>query len=327
VAADPAAYTGLPFDGVVLRVPASVDIFSARPVDASALLDDVAELPADLGGLEDNWVRIAMLDELDWSDDALWETIAENSAALASALRGSGDPYVGVWFDNEFYGEGSSPWNYGESHEPWVFSATEGATPGMQPEEARDLARRRGAQVMAAMTDAWPDLDVMVLFGPWFSAPASSLGPEAGLHWNDLAWVSELSGPFTLGMIDAAGDRARVIDGGEFYDARSAAEYRAFRQWQDGAFLEGDGRFMAPGLTPEDYDAAVTSALAVYDRDQFADYAVLAPEELGQLVRHALQETEEYVWLYTEEHEWAASESGKPAVPDNYVDAVRSARG
>ncbi|MCK6210314.1 hypothetical protein KZX45_07130 [Georgenia sp. EYE_87] len=198
VAADPAAYTRLPFDGIVLRVPASVDIFSPRAVDGSALLRDVSELPADLGDLERNWVRIAMLDELDWSDDALWDGIAANSAALAEAMRESGDPYVGVWFDNEFYGEGSSPWNYGEGHDPWTFSATDGATPGLQPEEARDLVRRRGAQVMAAMADAWPGLEVMVLFGPWFSAPASSPGPaEAGLHWNDLAWVAESTPPTT----------------------------------------------------------------------------------------------------------------------------------
>ncbi|MCK6210313.1 hypothetical protein KZX45_07125 [Georgenia sp. EYE_87] len=118
-----------------------------------------------------------------------------------------------------------------------------------------------------------------------------------------------------------------MIDGGEFYDARSAADYRAFRVWQDGAFLEGDGGFLAPGLTPEDYDAAVSSALAVYDRDQLSGYEVLAPETVGELVRDALAETDEYVWLYTEEHEWGASASGKPPVPEEYVDAVRAAGG
>lgn len=328
VAAAPQTYASLPFDGIVLRVSASADIFSPRAVDQDELLEDVSELPTDLGGLRENWVRISLHDELDWADDELWATIADNSEKLASALRRSGRPYVGIWFDNEFYGEGDSPWNYGQSHDAWEESDTEGAMPGVPPEEAREQARRRGAQVMQAMARGWPDLAVIVLFGPWISEPATTTALSgAGLHWNDISWANELSGPFFMGMVETAASAppARVIDGGEYYDARSAEDYRAFRAWQDRGFLENATSPPDP-ITADAYDEAVTSALAVYDRDQTDDFRVQDAETIGELTRIALEETEEYAWLYTEEHEWAPSESGKPPVPQEYVDAVADAR-
>jgi hypothetical protein len=65
----------------------------------------------------------------------------------------------------------------------------------------------------------------------------------------------------------------------------------------------------------------------VYDRDQLADYRVHDAATLGELTRDALDEATDYVWLYTEEHEWGASGSRKPQVPREYVKAVAAARG
>ena len=324
VAAAADRYDALPFDGIVLQAHESTDIFSPRRVEQGALLQQVSALPADLR-MQDNWVRITLHDELDWSDDALWRTVAANAGTMARALRESGRPYAGIWFDNEWYGEGSSPWDYGTSTRAWTPSDDDGATPGLSPEEATALARSRGAEVMAAMTGGWPDLQVMVLFGPWVSEPSTYHAlTGAGLPYNDISWVNELAGPFFSGMVDRRG-QATVIDGGEYYGARSRSEYATFADWQRRGFVLAGSRSV-PEAEAQNYQAGVASALAVYDRDQSDDYRVLDAATLGDLTRDALAEATDYVWLYTEEHEWGASRSMKPQVPQEYVDAIAAAR-
>jgi hypothetical protein len=324
VAAAPGTYDALPFDGIVLRTPESADVFSPNSIDDKDLLVRVSALPADLR-MRQNWLRITLHDELDWSDDALWRTVAANAGAMARALRESGRPYVGIWFDNEWYGDGPSPWDYGTSTRAWTPSGSAGATPGLSPEQASELVRSRGAEVMAAMTAAWPDLDVMVLFGPWVSEPSTYLAlQEVGLHYNDISWVNELAGPFFMGMVERRG-QARVIDGGEYYDARSREDYRAFADWQRRGFVLAGSESVSAAQAP-DYLREVSTALAVYDRDQDAGYAVHDPETLGDLTRYALDVADAYVWLYTEEYEWGASPSMKPPVPQEYVDAIAEAR-
>lgn len=318
-------YDALPFDGIVMATDESADVFSPRRVDHAELLAQVSALPADLR-MRDNWVRITLHDELDWSDDALWRTVAANAGAVARALHESGRPYVGIWFDNEWYGEGPSPWDYGTTTRAWTPSDADGATPGLSPQEATALASSRGAQVMAAITDGWPDLDVMVLFGPWVSEPSTSQAlHEAGLPYNDVSWAHELAGPFFEGMVGQRG-QARVVDGGEYYDARSRTDYAAFSDWQRRGFVLAGGSSV-PASAAKAHQRAVPAALAVYDRDQLNNYRVHDAATLGELTRDALDEAADYVWLYTEEHEWGASDSGKPDVPREYVEAVAAARG
>ncbi|WP_418605320.1 hypothetical protein [Georgenia sp. SUBG003] len=324
VAAAADRYDALPFDGIVMRTTESAEIFSARRVDHDELLEKVSALPMGLR-MQDNWLRITLHDELDWSDDALWRTVARNAGTMARALRESGRPYNGIWFDNEWYGEGRSPWDYGGTTRAWTPSDAGGATPGLSPAEAAQLVRSRGTEVMAAMTAGWPDLEVMVLFGPWVSEPSTYRAlSDAGLPYNDISWVNELAGPFFLGMVERRG-RAEVIDGGEFYDARSRSDYAAFADWQRRGFVLAGSRSVPTGQT-DDYLRDVPAALAVYDRDQLDDYRVHDAATLGELTRFALAEATGYVWLYTEEHEWGASRSMKPPVPQEYVDAVAAAR-
>jgi hypothetical protein len=325
VAAAADRYDALPFDGIVMRTPASADIFSPRRIDRDELLEQVSALPADLR-MQDNWLRITLHDELDWTDDALWRTVAANAGTMARALRESDRPYAGIWFDNEWYGDGASPWDYGTSTRAWTPSDVEGATPGLSPGEATELARSRGEEVMAAITGGWPDLDVMVLFGPWVSEPSTFRAMEdVGLPYNDISWVNELAGPFFMGMVERRG-QARVIDGGEYYDARSREDYATFAAWQRRGFVLA-GSESVPATQADSYTQDVPAALAVYDRDQLDDYRVLDARTLGDLTRFALDEATDYVWLYTEEHEWGASRSMKPPVPQEYVDAIAAARG
>ncbi|PFG39108.1 hypothetical protein ATJ97_1603 [Georgenia soli] len=323
VAAARETYDALPFDGIVMRIPESAQVFSGDRIGYDELLAQVSALPADLR-MRQNWVRITLHDHLDWSDDDLWRTVAANAGAMARALRESGRPYAGIWFDNEWYGDGPSPWDYGISTRAWTPSGVGGATPGLSPEEATELVRSRGAQVMDAITAAWPDLDVMMLFGPWVSEPSTHRAlQEAGLHYNDISWVNELAGPFFMGMVDRR-RQARVVDGGEYYGARDEEDYAAFAAWQRSGFLT-DSEFVTAEQA-QDYPREVPAALAVYDLDQDADYAVHDPETLGDLTRSALEVAQSYVWLYTEAYEWGASRSMKPHVPQEYVDAIADAR-
>ena len=49
------------------------------------------------------------------------------------------------------------------------------------------------------------------------------------------------------------------------------------------------------------------------------------PEAFAQSLRHALEQTDEYVWVYTERPKWWSAEGKSIDLPKAYDDAVRRA--
>jgi hypothetical protein len=171
----------------------------------------------------------------------------------------------------------------------------------------------------------WPEAVVLALFGPWVSEPATEDALDA-LGYVDVSGRNELMGTFTYGLAQGmAGSPARFVDGGEVYGARDAEDFAALRAWQRTG-LADSGTLVIPPDEREAYQRTVDASVGVYDRDIRADYEVRAPDELGELVGLGLASVDTYLWLYTETHEWGASRSGKPTVPERYLDAVAAAR-
>ncbi len=324
-------YRSLPFDGMVIggrRVDPVFFIDPGTSYSEKAILSDVRRLPSDMGQVSHNFFALRMITSLDWSDDAQWQQIEKNLRNLVRALRESGKPWDGVFLDNEFYGDSTSPWDYGVSSDPWTYSDTEGATPGMKPAEARALVRERGRQIMAAIIEEWPEIVVFNSQGPWIAQPETTAMLESsGVPDNDVSFANELSAAFTIGMAEATwGTSARLVDGGRFYGLRTPEQFRAARDWMRHGFAE----HASSGLDREhaaSYTEHLSASFGVYDRDKNkADWPPLPPDQLALLTRLALQESDRYVWLYTEKYEWGRGASWKEPVPRSYLDAVTLAR-
>jgi len=324
-------YRSLPFDGMVVggrRVDPLAFMDPENSYSERAVLADVRQLPADMGAVRHNFFGLRMVSPLDWSDDAAWQTIERNLRNLARALRVSGKPWAGVFLDNEWYGDTTSPWDYGSGSQTWTYSETEGATPGLEPAEARALVRARGEQVMDALMEGWPGIVVFHSQGPWISQPATSAMLErSGVEDNDVSFANELSGSFTIGMMEATwGTSAELVDGGRFYGLRTAEQFRAARAWME----SGSPNHATADLDEQDaarYEANASPSFGVYDKDKEKEgWPPMPPEELALLTRLALQETDRYVWLYTEEYEWGRGPTWKEPVPDDYLVATSVAR-
>ena len=331
IAAHPNWYRSLPFDGFVVggREVDDVSFIDQRTsYSEKAILREVRKLPADMGTARHNFFGLRLIAPLDWSDDAQWRRIESNLRNLAHALRVSGKPWDGVFLDNEWYGDGTSPWDYGAGGDPWNYSDTEGATPGLGPVEAMSLVRARGRQVMEAMVEEWPGIVVFNSQGPWISQPATTGMLEAnGVDDNDVSFANELSGSFTIGMMEATwGTSATLVDGGRFYGLRTPAQFRAARAWMRQSFpdldtLDLDAQEIAR------YKANISASFGIYDRDKNKKgWPRVPPHQLALLTSLALQQCDEYVWLYTETYDWGRGASWKNPVPRDYIVAMAAAR-
>jgi len=296
-AANRALYESRPFDGWAIHTRAQV--FTPTTATSQATYaTELAAFPTGLTNSTHNFLRVLFLQPLDFVSDAQWATMAQNAANLAAAARASGRQFDGLLIDNEFYGSGNL-WN--DVNQP--------------------LAQRRGEQIGRAIAGVWPEATVLILYGPWVSDPKTAAAFGSG--YNDVAWANEGMGPFAYGLAAGTyGSSARFVDGGEAYGPRTATDFANIKAWQktglaNNSALIGD---------PTAYKAKVDASIGVYDRDMRNAYALFSPSMLTTLLGTALASVDSYVWLYTETYEWGASQSGKPVVPQTYLDAVAAVR-
>jgi len=331
IAADRVRIEALPLDGISVRP--EVNPISPVRISAAAAREDLAIMPK-MAGVSHNFLLFRMVDDAngrqphayDFYDDALWSTISANAAAYAAAAQLSG-AFDGIMVDTEYYGQGQNPWDYGSSAVPWSASESEGATPGHSPADAQAQVQRRGKQVMDAIRSQWPAAKVLHFRGAWLSEP-KSFYPDR-MNGNNVAWANELNGPFVVGFVESAlGTSAAVIDGTELYTQRSLRDFENVYNWAKSGLAGAGGRIVpAPGVSAADYAAHITVAQVVYDRYVHADYSPFSAETFGAYTKWALDTSDQYTWLYTENHDWRGTGWPFTAVPQDYLDAVAQARG
>lgn len=330
-------YRGLPFDGVTVGGQpysahnATIRVYQPRELSYPGLLREVSGMPDDLGNLKHNFYLTRVTHSFDWLDKAWRDTVVQNHRLLARALRASGKPFRGLFMDLESYAPGINPWKYGATKpgQQWVPSDTEGATPGLSPQEARALVRGMGREVMAEMIDEWPDLHVISTHGPWVSShhTKNALNNQ-GMFWNDIAWANELLGSFVIGLMEAVwnnpGSGAQVVEAAEVYQATTRSQMGMV--WDH---LRRLPEIDTDQFHPDDaawYQATMQVGLGTYDRDVDNDYAQFSPQQVRAINQLALAGTDHYAWFYSEGYEWGTTPSGNPRVPADYLRAVRAAR-
>jgi hypothetical protein len=184
-------------------------------------------------------------------------------------------------------------------------------------------ARLRGAEVMRAFQQGFPDVEILLTFGytlPWWETQDGRRPLSEG-HYGLLA-------PFLDGMVDAA-QGARLVDGYELSYA-----YKEPRQFWAAYDLARRG--VAPIVAdPDRYRRVTTVGFGLwmdydwrrhgwdgiaYDRNYFS------PDAFERSLRAAWETTSDYVWVYTEQPRWWTPEGGSAKLPAAYVSAVRRVR-
>jgi hypothetical protein len=309
-----------PFDGCVFHV----DARSAGGKPASLTWegwgrrtfgeDDVKSARDDLRTLRPtrfarNFLRFNVTPaDVDWFDD--FAPIASN-ARLAASLARDGRA-AGILLDTEQY----------QGH-PFDYPAQRDARKKPWADYARQ-ARLRGREVMGAFRAAFPDVVVFLTFGP--SLPRrQSLRTTKPLDEVEYGLLV----PFVDGMVEAAGDQGRIVDGFEL-----SYGYRTAREFDDGY------RMMTEGVAPIVADAAAYRRVISAGFGLWLDFDwrkkgwdaadpshnYFAPDVFEASVRAALERSDEFVWIYSETPRWWTPNGGAEKLPAAYDGAIRRAR-
>jgi hypothetical protein len=246
--------------------------------------------------------------DIDWFDD---HNSVANNARLAARVAHAGG-CQGILLDTEAY-QGKL-FDY---HRQRDASRRSWAEYGAQ-------ARLRGREVMAAFQQGFPDLTVLVTFGYSLVWKQSDGGKKPLADCPDGLLV-----PFLDGMIDASAGKTRLVDGHELsYGYR---EPKLFVQARETLKVK------AAGLSsdPLKYRNVVSAGFGLWLdfnwpahgwKTDKVESNYFSPERFESSLRAAVEQADEYVWVYTEKPRWWST-SGKPIdLPPAYVEAVRRVR-
>ena len=162
---------------------------------------------------------------------------------------------------------------------------------------------------MTAFQEGFPDLTVLLTFGHSLVWKQSDGGKKPLADCPDGLLV-----PFLDGMIEAATGKARLVDGHEmsygyrepglFVQAREAINVKA-------AGLAAD---------PLKYQTVVSAGFGLwldYDWPKYGwktdkvESNYFSPERFESSLRAAVEQSDEYVWIYTEKPRWWSKSGGR----------------
>ena len=276
---------GLPFDGIVVNIPASWSLFSPDVAldraDVQRWLEPLSDFNAD----RSNYILTVVDRPGDLFDDAAWDRTIENWRILAEEAKAVG--VKGILFDNEeYFGEWQ---NYPEDFPD--------ATRGLQDYQAQ--ASLRGRQIAEAVAEVFPEAELAVAHGPYLSTDSTAAAPEAIELQAGGPYQYELLGAFFTGLAEGRPQGRTIIDGGELYALRTEAEFEQSVAWRsEGMVGEIDWQVDPELLT--NWDARVDQAHMVYT-DEFPSGFTQDPQSVEETLVNALRTSEGAVFLYSEE--------------------------
>jgi len=309
-----------PFDGCVFHAyatdaqgkqqPFLWECWSRQAFAESDLARSLSDLKAThFTRFTDNFLRFNTTPaDLDWFDDY---AAVVNNAKLAAAFAHKGK-CAGILFDIEQYNH--PLFNYAKQRDAGTKSFAQYAA----------QARSRGREVMEAFQAGYPDVKILLTYGyslPW----AESMGKPSRLPEASYGLLA----PFLDGMLDAARGSTHIIDG-----------YESSYGYKDTARFATAYQMMSSGLLPIVADSDKyhryfsigfgvwmdnKARRAAWDQRDFAKN-FYTPDAFEKTVRAALDRTDEYVWIYTEQPKWWTAQGIPDKLPAEYERALRRAR-
>jgi hypothetical protein len=246
--------------------------------------------------------------DLDWFDD---HSALLGNARLAAGIAREGRS-AGILLDVEEYE--AKLFTYRRQRSAATKSWDEYAT----------QVRQRGRQIMDAFQDGYPGLTLFLTFGHSLPRVRSENGkkPLADSDYGLLA-------PFLDGLIDAARDNTRIVDGYELsYGSKTKARFDAAYQ-----LMKQD--VLPIVANPGKYAQTVSAGFGLWmDLDWRKNgwdpvnpsRNAFTPEAFEASLRWALERSDEFVWIYTETPRWWSEQGTRLNLPDAYEKAVRRAR-
>jgi hypothetical protein len=252
----------------------------------------------------DNFIQVVTSGNVDWFDPG-WPQIATNVALLARIAKQGG--CKGIMLDAEQY----------DRFRMWTYATLpEKLKAAHSFDEYQAKVRDRGRELIRAINHEYKDLAILMLFGPSLTHRAQGKGMLKDSQYSLLA-------PFCDGMAEAATPKTTIIDGYEFsYGYRSAEQFADGRKTilnsvnkslnrealrkhlRVGFGIWADNDSLKRGWHPEDFS-----------KNYFT------PAQLRTSLNHALNASDEYVWVYSERLKW-----WKGTPPKEYVEALDLAR-
>lgn len=292
-----AAAADTPFDGAVFDpqltpTDGKSERFSWMAFGARAVLDtDVRRIVNELGRTPAEFRRRSFLrmnvtpGDVDWFED--WSAIMTNARAAARIVR-EGE-LAGVLFDVEQY-QGKI-FDFRTRPEGKDFAAYE------------QQAKRRGAEFIRAMSEISPTLEILLTYG-YSLADRDRRRADYGLL-----------PAFLDGLCSVRNPNSRIIDGYEY--AYPFKDRRAFERGRQEILRDSGGRLGVAFGVWLDWNSGTHGWSADnLDKNWFS------PDEFGAAVRHALDLSDKYVWIYSERLNWWTHER----LPSAYRQALAKAR-
>ncbi len=248
---------------------------------------------------------------LDWFDD--FSAVLGNARLAAGVARRANEAtgaFPGIKFDSEQYNDKlfTYPAQRDKATRAW--------------DEYAAQARRRGREVMEAFQEGYPDLTVFMSLGysgAWYYAQGGK--PLKELEYGLLA-------PFMDGMTEAVKGRTKIVDGYEIgYYLQPETLHFGYKAM--------DRDLLGIVADPKKYRRVTSLGIGLWMDKNHATWNVKEvgknhwpPEKFETLVRTALEQSDEYVWVYSDKiPQWWAEPDGKPVnIPPAYPAALWKAR-
>jgi len=294
-----------PFEGTIMRPffgsgqVFNSEVFAKHTQLISSQFDKYK--PIESSKLTDNFMAMYAASTMDWFSDDDWKLVSEHTRLVAKGARLTN--CAGIMFDPEPYG-----------FNPWIYKNQKHAKE-KSLEEYIAKVRQRGREFMNAIQSEFPNAKILFFFYYQQAYHASSHPDQkvreatlANLPRNDYLLLM----PFVNGMLEAAMDGIRLIDGNEHAYSNSSAEdfYRQYWVMHKGAQIyvpaELKQKFIEHNRAANSLYIDGLMGVGLGDMPTWA--REMTEEERWKWFEHnlhyALKTTDEYVWFYGEKITW-----------------------
>jgi hypothetical protein len=304
------------FDGLTFRSGVSDKIIIPEQLPTQGFDLDIAALQKIKSNKLANSFYMVLSDAStwDWFNDTTWAAAEQNLYQHARVAKQGG--LRGIMFDPEVY-----------QFDLWAY-ASQPQKAGHSFKEFETQMRKRGAQTMRAFERAYPGITIFYLksFGVFeiaqnatYETAHAALEEDGGLG---------LFAAFSEGMLEAATDKAVLIDGNE-----SSYDYLRPSDFDTGQTraLNDAQVFVAPELRSKfkrQFKFAnsifIDGVMNLFNSARFFGYYLQDDTERRNLVAHniyhGLRSSDEFVWVYAESPNW-----WKRTLPNGDLTALESA--
>jgi hypothetical protein len=307
----PAAVTtvkleGSPFDGVIFKSSAGDWTFLPKALPAKEFDADITAFKAIKSKkLENSFVEIQSNagQDWDWFNDVMWKATEANLAQIARVAKQSG--LRGVMFDAETYA--FNIWQYTVQAKAKTISFAQ--------YEAK--IRERGSQTMRVLEREYPGLTFFTFwwlssFEPDYAAANKTANPYLTLHTQLEQEGSGLWVAFVEGMLEAASDRVKFVDGneGSYYYLRGSDfdAARARNKSEPLQLIRPDLRGKHSKQVQFGNAVFLDGVMNSYQSARFFGYYLKNDTDRQNMIAHnvfhGLRSSDEFVWAYGETVNW-----------------------